>query len=78
MLSINHCKRILESKAQNYTDSEIEEIRDALYVAANLAFSHWQKNCSSTKAGEPSPLFVGEQPTPVQAPAKGQQAASNA
>ena len=62
MLTLEQCKKILGNKAQNLTDSEIESIRDELYIAANLAFSHWQKNRSSTKEGEPSPLFVGEQP----------------
>ncbi len=66
MLSIEQSKKILGDKAKNYTDEEIEAIRDTLYVAANLSFEHWRKNCSSTKPGEKSPVVVGEQ-TPASA-----------
>lgn len=68
MLSIEQCKKILGNKAKNYSDELIEAIRDELYVAANLAFAHWQKNCSSTKEGENSSAFVGEQPTSTPLP----------
>lgn len=62
MLSLENCKKILGDKAIDLSDEAIEEIRDELYIAANLAFSHWQKNCSSTKREEKSSLTVGEQP----------------
>ncbi len=61
MLTLLQTKKILGDKAKNYTDERIEAIRDELYVAANLAFEHWRKNCSSTKPGEASPVAVGEQ-----------------
>jgi len=63
MLPVQQCKKILGEKAKNYSDEVVEAIRDELYVAANLAFEHWRKNCSSTKGEEKSSLFVGEQPT---------------
>lgn len=62
MLAITQCKKVLGEKARDLTDEQIEAIRDQLYIAANLAFTHWQKNCSSTKAEELSSLFAGEQP----------------
>jgi hypothetical protein len=43
-LSVEKCKKILGDKAANMTDELIEKMRDELYVAANLAFSHWQKS----------------------------------
>jgi hypothetical protein len=69
MLTLERCKKILGNKANELSDEKIEAMRDELYIAANLAFAHWQKNCSSTKAGEPSPIFVGEQPTSSKLPA---------
>ena len=41
MLSIEQCKKLIDDK--NLTDKEVEEIRDELYVLANLAFEHWRK-----------------------------------
>lgn len=61
MLTLQHCKKVLGDKAKNYTDEQIEAIRDELYIAANLAFEHWRKS-SSTKGEEKSSLAVGEQP----------------
>jgi len=66
LITIKHCRKILGDKARNYTDEQIEAIRDQLYILANLAFGHWQKNCSSTKAEEIPSSFVGEQPTSPQ------------
>ena len=68
MLSVEKCKKILGDKAKIFTDEEVEELRDEFYVAANLAFNDWQKNCSSAKEVEKSSLFVGEQPTPTPLP----------
>ena len=62
MLTVQQSKKILGDKAKDLSDEAVEAIRDQLYVAANLAFARWQKNCSSAKAGETSPLFAGEQP----------------
>ena len=62
MLSVEQCKKILGGKAKNYSDEFVEAARDELYIVANLAFSHWQKNCSSTKGDDKSSLVVGEQP----------------
>lgn len=63
MLSLERCKKVLGEKAVGMTDEFIEQMRDELYIAANLAFSHWHKSNASTKAGKPSPFFVGAQPT---------------
>jgi hypothetical protein len=60
MLSLEQCKKILGERARNYTDGQLEGIRDELYILAGLAFEHW-KHCSSTKAEEKSSAFVGEQ-----------------
>lgn len=62
MFTLEHCKKILGDKAVGLSDEAIEAIRDELYIAANLAFNHWQKNCSSTKGGEKSSPAAGEQP----------------
>jgi hypothetical protein len=62
MLSVENCKKILGDKAIGLSDKAVEAIRDELYVAANLAFAHWQKSCASTKGEEKSFLVVGEQP----------------
>ncbi|HRY76631.1 MAG TPA: hypothetical protein P5524_00485 [Candidatus Paceibacterota bacterium] len=66
MLSVEQCKKILGDKAKNYTDEKIEAIRDQLYILANLAFGHWQKNCSSAKEEEVPSSFVGAQLTSPQ------------
>ncbi len=41
MLSIEQCKKLISDK--NLTDKEVEEIRDELYILANLAFEHWKE-----------------------------------
>lgn len=41
MLTIEQCKKIIGDK--NLTDKEVEEIRDELYILANLAFEHWRE-----------------------------------
>jgi len=69
-LSVEQCKKILGDKSKNYTDEQIEVIRDELYILANLAFEHW-KSCSSTKGEEKSSSLVGEQPTSAEIPVKG-------
>jgi hypothetical protein len=69
MLSIEHCKKILGERAKNYTDEKLEEIRDELYIIANLAFEHW-KHYSSTKGEEKSSSFAGEQPASAEIPVK--------
>lgn len=61
MLSLEQCKKNLGERARNYTDEQLEAIRDELYILAGLAFEHW-KHCSSTKAEEKSSAFAGEQP----------------
>lgn len=76
MLSVERCKKLLGDKAKNYTDEQIEARRDELYIAATLAFNDWQKNCSSTKEGEASPLFAGTQPA-SSSPAKEDVASKN-
>lgn len=41
MLSIEQCKKLIADK--DLTDKEVEEIRDELYILANLAFEHWRE-----------------------------------
>ena len=66
MLTLEQCKKLLGDKAKNYSDEFIEALRDELYVAANLSFEHWRKNCSSTEGDGAASLSVGEQ-TPTSA-----------
>ena len=62
MLSLERCKKVLGAAAEKLTDERIESLRDELYIAANLAFAHWQQDSASTKAeGKPS-FFAGVQP----------------
>lgn len=39
MLSIEHCKRILEDEGDNYTNEEVKEIRELLYLLAEIEYS---------------------------------------
>lgn len=40
-LSIEHCRRVLEkSGKENLTDEQVERIRDALYVIADVQINH--------------------------------------
>lgn len=69
MLTLERSKKILGDKAKNYTDEQIEAIRDELYIAANLAFSNWQKNrCLTTGDTMQSPV-VSQRLTSPQLPA---------
>ena len=43
-LSLNACKKILNTDGLNYTDEEIIKIRDWLYVMANIAIDAIDKN----------------------------------
>jgi hypothetical protein len=43
MISLLKFKEILGEEARGLTDQEIEEIRDAQYKMAELAFEFWQK-----------------------------------
>ncbi len=40
MLSIEQCKKLISDK--KLSDKEVEEIRDELYILANLAFEQWR------------------------------------
>lgn len=53
MLSIEQCRKLIDDK--NLTDKEIEEIRDELYVLANLAFEHWRETKTKKKEKAKSP-----------------------
>ena len=44
MISIEKYKKILGPEAQNLTDKEIEQIRDAQYKLANVLFDMWQED----------------------------------
>lgn len=48
MLSIEQCRKLIADK--NLTDEEVEQVRDELYILANLAFDHWQKTKALKKA----------------------------
>lgn len=62
MLSVEQSKKILGDEAKNLTDEQIEAMRDELYIAANLAFAHWQHSNVSAKGDVvPSP-FAGALP----------------
>jgi hypothetical protein len=43
MITLLKFKEILGEEARGLTDQEIEEIRDAQYKTAELAFEFWQK-----------------------------------
>ncbi len=71
MLTVEQCKKILGEKTKNYTDEQIEAIRDELYIAANLSFEHWRKSHCLTSGDSntspevsqrlaPNPLPVGD------------------
>ena len=72
MLTVEQAKKILGEKSKNYTDEQIESIRDTLYIAANLAFEHWRKSHCLTSGDSantspevsqrltPNPLPVGD------------------
>ncbi len=72
MLSIEQCKKVLGDKVKNLTDESIEEIRDALYIQANLAFNHWQKSRSLTEGDNGRSPSASEElastPTPYRSP----------
>ncbi len=55
MLSVETCKKIMGKDADNLTDENIEQIRDDLYIVANLAFSHWQQSYVSTDTQQALP-----------------------
>lgn len=42
-ISISKCRRLLGKEAEGLTDEQIEEIRDAQYQFAELAFQFWAK-----------------------------------
>ena len=44
MISIEKYKKILGPEAQNLTDKEIEQIRDAQYKLAEVLFDMWWKD----------------------------------
>ncbi len=37
-LSLTYCKKILESKGKKYSDQQVEEIRDLLYILGELDY----------------------------------------
>jgi len=50
MLSIEQCRKLIGDKT--LSDKEVEEIRDELYVLANLAFDHWKETKKPLKEQE--------------------------
>jgi len=49
MISIEKFKQLLGSEAQNFTDKEVEQIRDSQYQLADIAFDMWQKDKKGNK-----------------------------
>lgn len=43
MLSLSEFKKLAGKEAQGFTDKELEQIRDAQYQFAELAFDMWAK-----------------------------------
>ena len=70
MLTLEQAKKILGDKAKNYTDEQLETMRDELYIAANLAFNHWQKShCLTSEDAVPASLEVSQRLTSTPLPA---------
>jgi hypothetical protein len=44
MISLSEFKNLMGEEAGGLTDQEIEEIRNAQYKAAELAFEFWRKD----------------------------------
>lgn len=40
-LSIEYCKSILNKDGYNYTDEQVEQIRDFLYLLADIQYQHF-------------------------------------
>jgi len=40
MLSIEHCRKLLEKYGKKYTDQQIQEIREKLYLFADIQINH--------------------------------------
>lgn len=49
MISLAKFKELLGNEAENMTDKEIEEIRDAQYQMAEIAFEFWRAKNPSRK-----------------------------
>ncbi len=68
-LSLEECKSILNTKGRNYTDEEIEKVRDYLYLLAEIEcryFEQWQNELLDKKSNldhdankESIPLYPG-------------------
>lgn len=43
-LSIEHCRKKLFKKGLNFTDKQIEVLRDFLYLLAEIEYQHYKKN----------------------------------
>ncbi len=51
MISIKQCKKLISDKT--LTDAEVEQVRDELYILANLAFEQWRdKNINKKNEAE--------------------------
>lgn len=42
-LSIEYCQKILRKKGFNYTDEQVEKIRDFLYILADIELQNLKK-----------------------------------
>jgi len=47
MLNIEECRKVLGDTANNMTDEEIKEVRDSLYVMAELALDTYIEKCNT-------------------------------
>lgn len=49
-VSIEKCRKILEKHGYNYTDKEIEKIRDFLYILGEIEYEHYLKTYNNEKS----------------------------
>ena len=64
MFTLQQIRKVLGKKAEDLTDEQVEAIRDELYIAANLAFAHWQKShCLTSADAIPASLEVSQRLT---------------
>lgn len=49
-VSIEKCRKILNKSGCNYTDKEIEKIREFLYILGEIEYEHYLKNSTDEKS----------------------------
>ena len=43
-LSIDYCRKKLREKGLNFTDKQVQQLRDFLYLLAEIEYQHYKKN----------------------------------